>query len=133
MLNGEVPMTKILCVDDSSTIRDQLRELLEANGYQVVEAENGLKAIEAVKAHSDIKLIFCDVHMPELDGLSACQRIKEENLAPNVPIIMLTTETSATLKAASKAAGVVAWVTKPGVPEKILAAVKKLTAETTAA
>lgn len=121
-------MPKVLCIDDSSTIRDQLRDLLQPNGFEVVEAENGLRAIEALKRHGDVHLIFCDVHMPELDGVSTVQRIKEEMLAPDVPIIMLTTETSAELKAVSKAAGVVAWVTKPGVPEKILAAAKKLTA-----
>lgn len=120
-------MSKILCVDDSETILMQLKNLFEQHGYTVVPAIDGFKGIEAIKANPDVRLILCDVNMPELDGLSMCEKVKQENLVSGVPIVMLTTENNAELKARGKAAGVIGWISKPYNNEKLFAAVNKLT------
>lgn len=120
-------MKKILCVDDSATILIQLKNLLEPQGYVILQAYDGFGGLEMLKANNDVSLVICDVNMPELDGLSMCERVKNENLAPGVPIVMLTTETNSDLKARGKAAGVLGWITKPYNGEKLLLAVQKLT------
>ncbi len=119
-------MAKILVVDDSETLRTQLRKILEAKGHQVVEAENGVRGLEQFAAHDDLKLVFCDVNMPEMDGLTMCERIRDTMPTRKVPIFMLTTESSKEMKLRGKDAGVMAWVTKPFVEEKLLMAVDKV-------
>lgn len=122
-------MKKILCVDDSDTIRSQLREALSGAGFEALEAADGLKGLTQIRANPDIALIICDVNMPEMDGLTMCKKLKEaEDIQKKPVVLMLTTETSAELKAQGKEAGVLGWITKPFEAAKILAAVQKLTA-----
>ncbi|MEJ5202261.1 MAG: response regulator transcription factor [Anaerolineales bacterium] len=79
-------MTLILVVDDEVLYQRLLRVNLEKGGYEVVTAENGEEAVEMVASrHPD--LVILDVMMPKLDGISACERIRQFS---NVPIIMLT-------------------------------------------
>ena len=122
----DAKMAKILLVDDSETLRTQVKKVLEKNGYEVVEGGNGLEGLEQIKAHSDIALILCDVNMPEMDGLTMIEKLAADTSAKKTPIFMLTTESSMDMKTRGKAAGVMAWVTKPFVEEKILAAIKKV-------
>jgi two-component system chemotaxis response regulator CheY len=119
-------MKKILCVDDSDTILTQLKSLFEPSGFQVVQAYDGFSGLEMLRCNPDVNLIICDVNMPELDGLSMCEKIKEEKLAQGVPIVMLTTETNVELKSRGRAAGVLGWINKPYSSEKLLVAVTKL-------
>ena len=119
-------MAKILIVDDSDTLRIQLRSVLEECGHEVVEGINGLDGLAKAKESPGINLLISDFNMPELDGISMCRRIKEQNLLENIPIFMLTTETSSELKALGKDAGVMAWIVKPFKPEKLKAVVQKV-------
>lgn len=120
-------MAKILVVDDSETLRTQLKKILEPQGHEVVEAENGVKGLEQFQAHTDLNLILCDVNMPEMDGLTMCEKLASDHSDRKVPTFMLTTESSKEMKTRGKAAGVMAWVTKPFVEEKLLKAVDKVT------
>ena len=70
-------MEKILIVDDSETIRSQLRALLEEEGYQILEAEDGTIGLELASSNDDINLILCDFNMPEMDGYEATKIIRE--------------------------------------------------------
>ena len=119
-------MAKILAVDDSDIVRSQVRKALEGGGYQVVEAVNGIDGLEKANANPDVKLVVCDVNMPEMDGLMMCTKLREISSFKSVPIFMLTTESSPEMKAQGKAAGVTAWMIKPFNPEKMVAAVKKV-------
>lgn len=78
-------MSKILVVDDDKDIRELLVILLQAEGHEVYEAENGEVAIE--KAKEDINLIILDVMMPKLNGIQACIEIRKKSHAP---ILFLT-------------------------------------------
>ena len=118
-------MAKILIVDDSQTLRDDLRRTLVGAGHVVVEADQGLAGLARLGEHPDVQLILSDVNMPEMDGITMCEKIKERKLS-SVPILMLTTEASPDLKNRAKEAGVRAWVTKPYIPAKLLAGVDKL-------
>ncbi len=119
-------MPKILIVDDSETLRTQVRQILQEAGYQVIEGVDGLSGLEVLQENPDTHLIICDVNMPKMDGLTMCQRIHENQNLNKIPIFMMTTEANPDIKQRGKAAGVVAWVTKPFVEVKLMSAIKKV-------
>lgn len=118
-------MSKILVVDDSKTIRDDLIENLTKDGFTTVEAENGKMGLEVIAQNPDIKLVLCDVNMPIMDGITMCEENHKAGTL-KCPIIMLTTEANPELKAKAKSFGVTAWITKPYDITKIVASAKKL-------
>ena len=119
-------MSKILLVDDSSTIRTQLRQVLEKEGYVIIEGEDGLDGLRKLEENKDVALIICDVNMPNMDGITMCEKVFETEGSVKIPKFMLTTEANKDLKERAKAAGVVAWVAKPCSGEKLTAVIKKV-------
>jgi len=119
-------MAKILVVDDSEIIRVQLKADLEGAGHQVVEAANGIQGLGGLEENKDVKLVISDVNMPEMDGLTMCEKIHANPDFSQIPIIMLTTQSSADMKARGKENGVLAWVTKPYKSKALLAGVEKI-------
>jgi two-component system, chemotaxis family, chemotaxis protein CheY len=119
-------MKKILIVDDSETLRIQLKKDLEQAQYLVVEASDGVHGMEILDANRDTSLIICDINMPRMDGISMCSKIKEKPEFKSLPILMMTTESSAELKAKGKEIGVLAWITKPYSAEKLIGVLGKI-------
>ncbi len=123
----EVKLKKILVIDDSDTIRDQLKNVFSGKpDIQVIEAENGLVGLNQLQAHPDIALIISDVNMPEMDGLTMVKRIAAAGTHVGIPIIMLTTEVSKELKDEAKLNGVRGWIIKPFTPDKLLLVTEQL-------
>jgi two-component system, chemotaxis family, chemotaxis protein CheY len=120
-------MAKILIVDDSETLRTQLRKTLEEASHEVLEGYDGVNGLETLRANPDVQLILCDVNMPEMDGITMCSKVHEDDGLNKIPIFMLTTESNPEMKAKGKEVGVKAWVTKPFVATKLLAAIEKIT------
>ena len=119
-------MGKVLIVDDSETVRTQLKRVFEEDGFIVLEAENGRVGLEVLKEKaSEIDIILCDVNMPEMGGLEMVRLVHENEELNKIPIFMLTTEASKVSKEIGKDAGVKAWITKPFNPEKVLKAIEK--------
>lgn len=116
---------KILIVDDSVAIRQSLLMTLKSEGYDVIEAANGVEAIELMKTNS-IGLFISDVNMPEMDGITLLKKIREDQDHKHAPVIMLTTESGKDMINAGKDAGARAWVIKPFQPNELLSAVKKI-------
>ena len=84
---------KILSVDDSATMRRVVGRTVAVLGYELLEAANGLQALEVLdRENGDVSLVILDVNMPELDGETTLQRIKEHPVHQSVPVMMLTTE-----------------------------------------
>lgn len=102
-------MAKILVVDDEKVIVKGIRFNLENEGYEVEVGYDGETAVELAK-NEDIDLIILDLMMPGLDGLQACQRIREFS---NVPIILLTAKTEDADKLMGFESGADDYVTKP--------------------
>lgn len=121
-------MSKIMIVDDSESLRRQLKRDLEKDGYQVVEAFDGVNALEVIAANPDTALIICDVNMPRMDGLTFASCLAEQLGPGKIPIFMLTTECNSDMKSKAKESGVIAWITKPYNPTKLLSAVSKVLA-----
>jgi len=116
---------KIMVVDDSNAIRQSLAFTLKSAGYEVVEASNGVDALDLMKQHP-IGLFISDVNMPEMDGITFLKKVKEDKNYSHTPVIMLTTESSGDMINQGKSAGAKAWIIKPFGPDQLLDAVKKL-------
>ncbi|MFF2482349.1 winged helix-turn-helix domain-containing protein [Paenibacillus sp. NPDC058071] len=114
-------MHTILIADDDSEIRDVIHVYLRNEGYKVIEAEDGLVAIERLRANPDVKLLILDVMMPRLDGIKACLKIRETS---TVPIIMLSAKEEAIDKITGLSTGADDYVTKPFSPLELMARVK---------
>ncbi len=110
----------ILLVDDDSDIRGAVSKLLSLEGYSVIEASNGLEALDALN-NNEIKLILLDIMMPKLDGLSALMKIREKN---NLPIILLSAKTEDSDKILGLSMGADDYIAKPFNPQILLARVK---------
>ena len=123
---------KILIVDDSISMRGQIRFTLTRAGYDVVEAEDGRDAITKLRANADAAMVLCDVNMPRMSGLEMLEALAASpGRVP--PVVMLTTEGAPDLVQRAKKAGAKGWIVKPFKPELLLAAVKKLAGEAKAA
>lgn len=126
-------MANILIVDDSETVRAQLKVDLVNEGHTIFEAENGLEGLKMMEGNvHNIALIFCDVNMPEMDGLTMCRELHKDPELAKVPIFMLTTQTSSLMKAEGKDSGVLAWIIKPYEKKKVLGGVAKVLSMTSA-
>jgi len=121
-------MAKVLVVDDSSTVRDEVAGFLKKAGLDVATAVDGKDGLAKLKAHSGIRLIVSDVNMPNMDGLTMVEKIRGELANQTVNVIMLTTESSPAMKERGKAAGVKGWIVKPFKGEAVLETFKKLAA-----
>ena len=120
---------KILVVDDEPDFRMMIRARLEANGYEVSEAEDG--AIGLQKAR-DTKpdLIILDVMMPKMDGYKVARLLKFDERHRNIPIILLTARSQQNDRETGMEVGGDAYLTKPYKPEEMLETVTRLLSET---
>ena len=113
-------MARLLIADDEADIREVVREYAEISGYEIDEADDGMKAVEMVQnQHYDC--VILDVMMPHLDGFSACRRIKE---IQDVPIIILSARTEEYDKLFGFELGVDDYVVKPFSPKELMARVR---------
>ena len=103
---------KILVVDDSRTIRASLKASATAQGFTVVEAENGYIALKAVKDEKP-DIIFADVMMPRLDGYKFCSVIKGNPTYARIPIVMLTSKDGMLDQARARVAHADGYIVKP--------------------
>ena len=84
-------MRKTMVIDDSKTVRSYHKALLSAENLDVVEAENGMEAIEK-SLDGDIELFLVDVNMPIMDGYTFVKEIRQKEEYKHTPIIMITTQ-----------------------------------------
>jgi len=120
-------MASILTVDDSISIRQAIRIALSSDGHDVVEAGDGAEGL-AKAAAGQFSLIITDLNMPVMDGLTMIRQLRAKPAHAGVPILFLTTESDAEIKAQAKAAGATGWLTKPFDPDQLLRIVKKVLA-----
>ena len=110
---------RILIADDESEIRDLLRLYLEKDGYEVLEAADGLETMESVKRENP-DLLLLDIMMPGLDGYRVLRNIRENN---NIPVIMLSAKGTNTDKILGLDLGADDYITKPFEPLEAVARV----------
>jgi len=114
----------ILTVDDSPSMRMLLRAALDDLGYHVIEAEDGIDALEKL---GSIKpdVMITDINMPRLDGFGLIERVRGEG-EREMPILVLTTESSDEKKQRARNAGATGWIVKPFDPEKLASALRRV-------
>lgn len=117
---------RIMVIDDSAVFRKVVSMNLKSAGYEIVEAGDGLDALNKLKTVESVNLILCDVNMPNMDGLTFVSKVRTEENFRFIPIIMLTTESQEDKKRRGLESGAKAWLVKPFSPEQLLAAVSKL-------
>ena len=115
----------ILAVDDSASIRQMVAFTLKSSGYEVAEAIDGMDGLEKAKAKS-VNLILTDQNMPRMDGLTLIKNLRGLPQYASTPILMLTTESSDTMKSQGRAAGATGWLVKPFDPQKLIEVVRKV-------
>ncbi len=115
---------KILAVDDSGSLRQMLTFSLRTGGYQVVDAIDGIDGLSKAKA-TQFDLVLTDQNMPNMDGLTQIRSRCELPAYRQVPILMLTTESSAEMKNKGREAGANGWLVKPFEPNRLLEVVGK--------
>ncbi len=115
---------RILIVDDASFMRMMVKEILTKNGYEVAgEAENGQKAIEKYNELTP-DLVIMDITMPEVDGIEAVKRIKEND--PDAKIVMCSAMGQQAMVIEAIQAGAKDFIVKPFQADRVLEAVKKV-------
>ena len=117
----------ILTVDDSKTMREMVAFTLKQAGYNVLEAEDGQKAL-GVLASNHVDAIITDLNMPVMDGISFIRAARADAKYKFTPIMMLTTESESGKKQEGKTAGATGWIVKPFNPDKLIDVVKKVRA-----
>lgn len=117
-------MAKVLVVDDSSTVRNEVSTFLSSQGIDVDTAIDGVDGLSKIGRDPNLKLVICDVNMPNMDGLTMVEKVKASGKA--MSIIMLTTESNPSMKQRGKDAGVKGWIVKPFNGPASIAGIKKL-------
>ncbi|WAR46547.1 response regulator [Methylomonas rapida] len=118
-------MATILAVDDSASMRQMVSFTLKGAGYNVVEAVDGVDALNKAKAQT-FDCVVTDVNMPNKDGI---ELIKDLRALPNykfTPMLMLTTESGMDKKQQGKEAGATGWIVKPFNPDQLLKTINKV-------
>lgn len=116
---------KILIADDDSEMLEILSAMLEEEGYAVVRAENGQEAVELARKELPA-LVMLDIHMPKMDGLTACKEIKSDQVTKGLPVVMLTVEGSINEIQQAISYGAKTYITKPSSKAEILKVVKSI-------
>jgi len=117
---------KILAVDDAMTVRCMVRNILEDNGHEVHEAENGLTAMDIMNKIHDFDLILLDWEMPEKDGLTFLTELKENDISPETKVIMLTSLSKMANILKAMDAGADEYIMKPFTPEIMIEKVQSI-------
>jgi len=115
-------MARILIVDDAEFLRVRISKMLIGNGHQVIEANNGVVAVNTYKTeHPDVVLM--DITMPEMDGLQALKEIRAFD--PNAKVVMLTALGQESVVLEAIKSGARDFVVKPFEPDRVLNAIRK--------
>ncbi len=125
-------MNPILVIDDSVMMRKIILRHLGQAGIDTptLEAANGAEALALLSTHTPA-LILCDINMPGISGLELLARIREEQLAPNVPVVMITTENGEAHVRQAIALGARGYIAKPFTVDGLRSAVAPFLPATT--
>ena len=114
---------KILVVDDESRMRKLIKDFLEREGYQILEAGDGMEALDIFYENKDIALMILDVMMPRMDGFEVCREVRQSSM---MPIMMLTARSEERDELKGFELGVDEYIAKPFSPKILVARVNAL-------
>jgi two-component system cell cycle response regulator DivK len=128
MMKSKTDRPRVLLVDDYPDAREMYSEYLQFSGFDVVEAANGLEALQqAVDSSPDI--ILMDLSLPVMDGWEATRRLKADERTASIPVVALTGHALAGISEGARQAGCDAFVTKPCLPEDLVKEIRAVLEE----
>ena len=122
---GESQNPLVLVVEDYQDAREMYAAYLQFSGYRVAEAANGLEALEKTRELMP-DIILMDLALPKMDGWEATRRLKADDRTKHIPIVALTGHALAGHAEGARQAGCDAFVTKPCLPDALVAEIKRL-------
>ena len=118
-------MPVVLIVDDSATARETAGTVFLREGFDVWYAADGLSGVQQIRA-GGVDCVICDIVMPRMNGFELVTAIRSEEQFLDLPILMLTSQSSMRLTTAAKRAGASGWMVKPFDPTLLVMSVRKL-------
>jgi two-component system, cell cycle response regulator DivK len=119
MTSGPAGRLRVLLVDDYADAREMYGEYLAISGFEVIEAVNGIEAVErALDAKPDI--ILMDMSLPIMDGWEATRRLKADRRTAEIPVLALTGHAVTSMFEGARRAGCDAFITKPCLPDDLV-------------
>lgn len=117
---------KVLAIDDSKTIRELLRSVMEEAGFDYTSAVDGVDGVERyAQVRPDI--VITDINMPNMDGYGVIDAIRKGDIDNQVPILVLTTESGDKLKQRAREAGATGWIVKPFDDVSLVSVIRRVT------
>lgn len=117
---------KVLAIDDSKTIRELLRTVMEEAGFDFTSAVDGVDGVERyAQVRPDV--VITDINMPNMDGYGVIDAIRKGDIDNRVPILVLTTESGDKLKARAREAGATGWIVKPFDDVSLVSVIRRVT------
>jgi two-component system, chemotaxis family, chemotaxis protein CheY len=117
---------RVLVVDDSATVRQQISQALTQVGFEVVEACDGQNGADVINGDPTISVVICDVNMPRMTGIEMLVSVKSQAKNADLPVLMLTADGQPALIKKAKEAGAKGWIVKPFNPIQLVSVVRKL-------
>jgi twitching motility two-component system response regulator PilH len=118
-------MSTVLIVDDSASIRVMVSEQLKQGGLNVIQASDGVEAMEKIQAHTP-DLVITDIVMPKMNGYELCRWIKNGPNTKNIPVVMCSSKSEEFDRYWGTKQGADAYITKPYHPSELMETIKKL-------
>lgn len=115
----------ILTVDDAATIRKVIAMALSSSNHEVIEAEDGVAALNVLQSRH-VDLVISDVNMPRMDGIEFTRQARAIPRFQRMPILLLTTESDGAIKDRGRSAGATGWIVKPFKLDQLIAIVGKV-------
>ena len=116
---------RILLVDDEKDLLELVKVRLEANGFDVMTARDGLEALEKARGEKP-DLVILDVMLPKLNGYEVCTLLKQDPRYQNIPIVLFTAKTQEEDEKTGVGCGANAYVRKPFQPQELLEKIRSL-------
>ncbi|RUR75095.1 response regulator [Chlorogloeopsis fritschii PCC 9212] len=116
----------ILVVDDAISLRQTLSLTLQKSGYQVLQAQNGMEALEQLQRHPEVSLVISDLEMPRMNGFELLNNVRQNQNLASKPILILTSRSADKHRQLAQALGASAYLTKPYLEHEFLSIIKNL-------
>jgi chemotaxis family two-component system sensor histidine kinase/response regulator PixL len=117
----------VLVVDDAISLRQTLCLTFQKSGYQVLQAQNGVEALEQLQQHPEVQVVISDLEMPRMNGFEFLSHIRQDPKLADKPVVILTSRSTEKHRQLAQALGATAYITKPYLEHEFLATVESLT------
>ena len=116
----------ILVVDDAISLRQTLSLTLQKSGYQVIQAQNGVEALEKLQLHPEIQVVVSDLEMPRMNGFELLSNFRQYPNLAKIPVVILTSRSAEKHRQLAQELGAKAYLTKPYLEHEFLSTIKSL-------